>query len=168
MKNVISSLSEGLWIPNLAGWWLRMRGPHPQSHVTQDHVVLWQIKNVIYPHSQGSWPPKIGRVLTQDEGTSPKKSRYTSILQSRDNSKTSYFLNHKACDLQTQHDEYLGWGVVTRKAKWHLDLKKLYLHFHIAYSPWHWLKMREHHIKIYNSRDTWQIENVMHMFLRTR
>ena len=33
MKNVLSPLSQGLWTPNLAGCWLRMRGPHPQSHV---------------------------------------------------------------------------------------------------------------------------------------
>ena len=25
---------QGLWTPNLAGWWLRMRGAHLQSHVT--------------------------------------------------------------------------------------------------------------------------------------
>ena len=36
IKNVISSLSEGLWTPNLAGWWLRMRRLHQQSH-----VILW-------------------------------------------------------------------------------------------------------------------------------
>ena len=33
-KNFISLLLQGLWIPNLAGWCLKMRGPHPQSHVT--------------------------------------------------------------------------------------------------------------------------------------
>ena len=32
IKNVISPLSQGLWTPNLAGWGLRMRGLHPQSH----------------------------------------------------------------------------------------------------------------------------------------
>ena len=25
---------SNLWIPNLVGWWLRMRRPHPQSCVT--------------------------------------------------------------------------------------------------------------------------------------
>ena len=33
-KNFISLLLQGLWTPNLAGWWLKMRGSHPQSHVT--------------------------------------------------------------------------------------------------------------------------------------
>ena len=33
IKN-ISLLSQDLWTPNLAGWWLRMREIHLQSHVT--------------------------------------------------------------------------------------------------------------------------------------
>ena len=28
--------------------------------------------------------------------------------------------------------------------------KKLYLHFHKTYDPWHWLRMRELHLNIYN------------------
>ena len=32
-KKFISLLSQGLWTPNLVGWWLKLRGPHPQSHV---------------------------------------------------------------------------------------------------------------------------------------
>ena len=41
IKNAISLLSQGLWTPDLAGWWLRMREIHPRSHVTlqlRDHV----------------------------------------------------------------------------------------------------------------------------------
>ena len=56
----------------------------------------------------------------------------------------------------------LFWGHVT---------KTLYLHFHTAHGPWHWLRMREHHLSIYNSRDTsttWQIENVMPIFFSTK
>ena len=37
----------------------------------------------------------------------------------------------------------------------------------MVYGLWHWLKMREHHLNIYNSSDTsfiWQIENVMAIF----
>ena len=34
IKDAISPLSQGLWTPNLAGWWFRMKEPHPQSHVT--------------------------------------------------------------------------------------------------------------------------------------
>ena len=101
IKDVISPLSHGLWTPNLAGWWLRMRGPHtqshvtfwchghetnkkryisiftrsmypklsrvvtydegtpPTSHVTHEHVVTWQIKEVIFPLSQGLWTPSL-------------------------------------------------------------------------------------------------------------
>ena len=32
--NVISPLPHALRTPNLAGWWLRMKEPHPKSHVT--------------------------------------------------------------------------------------------------------------------------------------
>ena len=46
--------------------------------------------------------PKLSRVMTQDERTPPAKSRDTSILQSYDNSKTSYFLNHRVHAPQTQ------------------------------------------------------------------
>ena len=48
-----------------------MRGTHPKSHVV-DIVVLWQVKNVISPLSQGLWTPKLGRVQTQEEGVDPK------------------------------------------------------------------------------------------------
>ena len=34
MKNVISSLLQGLWTPNLAGWRLRMRKPPAKSRDT--------------------------------------------------------------------------------------------------------------------------------------
>ena len=34
ITNDIVSSSIRLRIPNLAGWQLRMRGPHPKSHVT--------------------------------------------------------------------------------------------------------------------------------------
>ena len=34
-------------------------GPHEQSHVTHQHVVNGQIKNVIVPFSQGLWTPNL-------------------------------------------------------------------------------------------------------------
>ena len=34
IKNIRSPFPQDLWTPNLAGWWLRMREPHPQSHVS--------------------------------------------------------------------------------------------------------------------------------------
>ena len=42
LKTPLFPLPQGLSAPNLAGLWLRMKGPHPQSHVTlrhQDHVI---------------------------------------------------------------------------------------------------------------------------------
>ena len=38
-----------------------------------DEVVTFQVKNVLSPHSQGPYPPKLDRVLNQDEGDPPKK-----------------------------------------------------------------------------------------------
>ena len=44
--------------PNLAGWWLRKRGPHPQSHVTYNIAVKWQIKNkTLYLHFHKTYVP---------------------------------------------------------------------------------------------------------------
>ena len=45
-----------------------------------DNVVTWQIKNVISPHSQGLWLPKLGKVLTQHERVPSKNSHDPSIL----------------------------------------------------------------------------------------
>ena len=42
--------------------------------------------------------------------------------------------------------------------------KMLYLHFHVDYGPWHWLRMREHHLKIHTScgtSTTWETEDNM-------
>ena len=55
IKNITFPFSQGLWTPNLAGWWLRMRGPHLQSHVT---LQLWssdksKIFNLHFRKAQG-------------------------------------------------------------------------------------------------------------------
>ena len=42
------------------------------------------------PHLQDPWPKKLGSVLTQDKAAAPTKPCDTSMLQSHDNSKTSY------------------------------------------------------------------------------
>ena len=34
IKKVIFPLSYIIWTPNVAGWWLRIKESHPQSHVT--------------------------------------------------------------------------------------------------------------------------------------
>ena len=80
-KNAISPLSQGLWTPNLADWWLKRGEPTHKATWHIDivvmwhiiHVVTWQIKNLLSPHSQGPWPPKLGRVLTQDIWRPTKK-----------------------------------------------------------------------------------------------
>ena len=64
----------GLWTPNLAGWWFRMRGPHPQSHVIlryRGHVT--NKKRYISTFTR-PMDPKLIRVVTYDERTSPAKS----------------------------------------------------------------------------------------------
>ena len=45
--------------PKLSRVVTRMRGLHPQSHVTLRYCVTWQIKNVISPPSQGLWTPNL-------------------------------------------------------------------------------------------------------------
>ena len=90
-KNIISPLLQGLLTANLADWCFGMRGPPSQSH-----VATRQIKNILWPHSQGPWPPKLVWVLNQDEGSPPKKSCDTSIVQSNEKTKASYLLNQRA------------------------------------------------------------------------
>ena len=78
-----------------SSWWFRMRGPHPQSHVTlqyRGHVT--NKKRYISPFTRPI-DPKLNRVVTLDEGTSPIKSRDTAMW-SRDRSKTLYLYFHKA------------------------------------------------------------------------
>ena len=72
MKNVISPLSQGLKPLNLAGWWLRMREPHQQSHMThrpRGHVT--NQKRYISTFTR-PWPPKLSIVLAQIRGPIPK------------------------------------------------------------------------------------------------
>ena len=74
-KNVISPLSQGLWIPHLVNQRLRMRRHHPQSHVTlqyRGHVI--NRKRYISTFAR-SMDPRLSWVVTQDERTSPTKSR---------------------------------------------------------------------------------------------
>ena len=40
-KNIISPLPQCLWLPNLVGWWLTMRGSHILSYMTLYQVVFW-------------------------------------------------------------------------------------------------------------------------------
>ena len=49
-------------------------------------------------------------MLTQDEGAALTESRDTSILQSRDSSKASYFLNHRSYASETEQGA--GYSVV--------------------------------------------------------
>ena len=93
IKNVISLLSQGLWIPNLAGWWLWMKGPHPQSHLTyqpHDHVTnqkryISTFTRPMEPHLTGWWL-KVRGLLAQSYMTlqscdhMTNKKRYVSIF----------------------------------------------------------------------------------------
>ena len=49
----------GLWTPNLAGWWFRIRRPHPQSHVILRYRGHVTNKNVISLFSQGLCTPNL-------------------------------------------------------------------------------------------------------------
>ena len=64
----------GLWTPNLAGWWFRMRGPHPQSHVILRYRGHVTNKKCYISTFTRPMDPKLIRVVTYDERTSPAKS----------------------------------------------------------------------------------------------
>ena len=78
-----------------------MKGPYPQSHVT--HRSCGHVTNHELYLSTFIRPMALthGRVLTHDEGTPTKKSRYSPILELHDNLKTSYLLNYRAYGPQT-------------------------------------------------------------------
>ena len=67
-----------------------------KSRRSRGHVLSL---NVLSPDSQGLRSPELGSVLNQNEGAPPKKSRDTSIVWSREKSKPSYFLNHRAVEM---------------------------------------------------------------------
>ena len=71
-KNFISLLLQGLWISNLVGWWLKMRGPTHKFAWHFDIVVTWQIKNVISPLSQGLCTPILARWWLRMRGPYPQ------------------------------------------------------------------------------------------------
>ena len=76
-------------------WWLIMRGPCPQSHVTlqyRGHVTNRKryISSFTRPMDR-----KLNRAVTYNEGTSLTKSRDISMTWSRDKSKTLYLHIHK-------------------------------------------------------------------------
>ena len=80
MKNVLSSLSQSLWSPNLASSWLKMRGSHPQGHVTLRHCgYVTNQKRYISTFTRPI-EPKLSRMVTYDKGTLPAKSRDTICL----------------------------------------------------------------------------------------
>ena len=59
MKNVIIPLSQDLWTPSFAVWWLRMREPTQKVTWYINQVVTWLIKDVISPLSQSLWIPNL-------------------------------------------------------------------------------------------------------------
>ena len=76
VKNVISLLLQGLWIPNLAGWWISMRRPYPQSHVThQPRGQVTNQKRYISTFTR-SMAPKLARTLSQDEESQGRIQRF--------------------------------------------------------------------------------------------
>ena len=148
----------GLWTPNLAGWWFRMRGPHPQSRVTLpyrghatnkkryistfkrrmdpkfskqggnlgwrdvtykvmwriNHVVTWQIENVIFPVTQRLWTPNLA----------------------------GWWLRMRGHHLQNH---------VTHRSRGQVSIKTFYLYIHKAHGPQNlvgcWIRMRGPHPK---------------------
>ena len=70
-------------MPNLAGWRLRMRRPHPQSHVTLRYRGHMTNKNITHSLTQGLWTPNLAGWWLRIRETPTAKSRDTSIVWSR-------------------------------------------------------------------------------------
>ena len=54
-------IGSGIWTPNLPGWWLRMREPHPQIHETHESrgylvTLYFHIHKVLGPQNGKSHP----------------------------------------------------------------------------------------------------------------
>ena len=64
IKNVISSLSQGLWTPHITGWWLRMRGLHPQIYMTLQFCGHVTNKKRFISIFRRLMDPKLRRVVT--------------------------------------------------------------------------------------------------------
>ena len=64
IKNVKSPLSQSLWTPNLAGWWLWMRGPHLRCHVTHQPRGHVKNQNRYISTFTGPMDPKLSQLVT--------------------------------------------------------------------------------------------------------
>ena len=58
-KKVISPLSQGLWTPNVKGWWLRIRKHKVTWHF--DQVVTGQMKSIVSPFFQDLQIPSLAK-----------------------------------------------------------------------------------------------------------
>ena len=78
-----------------------MREPYSQSHVTlRYHGHVTNKKRYVYPFTRPMYP-KLRRVVIEDDGTQPKKSRDILTTWSSDNSKMLYLHLCKAYGSQT-------------------------------------------------------------------
>ena len=126
--------------PNLAGWWFRMREAHPQATWHIKHVVMWQVKDVVSPLSQGLWIPKLARWGLRLKGPHPQ-SHVTHCQVITWQIKGVIFPLSQG--LWTPNPA--GWWLRMREphpqVTWHIDTwshdksKTLYLHFLKAYGP---------------------------------
>ena len=94
-------------------------------------------------------------IFAQSQPMAPKLSRMSTYVDRSLHAKPS--------------DTSISWSCYKNDISFVIMLQKRY-NYHMAYGLWHWLRMREHHLKIYNSHDTsttCQIENVMPIFFST-
>ena len=94
-KNFISLFSQGLWTPNVVGWWLKMRGLHPQSHVTLRYRGYVANKKRYFSTFTRLWILNLASSWLKTREAPPTKSRDTSITWLGDKSKTFYLHIHK-------------------------------------------------------------------------
>ena len=102
IENLISSLPQTLWPPNMVGWELMVRGTHLWSH-----MILWQRNTSSLTRPMAM---KIGNLVTYGEVNAPRKWHIPPTNWSRDKLKANYFFLQMAYDQQTLQGTDIWWG----------------------------------------------------------
>ena len=129
-----------------------------------DQVVTWQIENGVFPLSQHLWTPNLAGCLLIMNG--PEKVTWYFNSGVAWQFENVIFLQPQVLWLPNLAGYILRLrGPLAQRQMTLLfrgHVKRLhfqfYLHFHIAYGLWDWLRMREHHLK--NLQFTWHFPHL--------
>ena len=136
IRNVTSLILQFLQPPNLAAWWLKMRRPYLQNHVTS---IMWSRDkpktlyiHVLNPTALNPWQ------RTDSKWGAHPKSHMTFQFCSHV-AIWKLYISSAIRPMAPKRSR-----VVTRKAKWHFYFVFM-LQRPMADGPWHWLRISEHH-----------------------